>query len=99
VPKEQPLEPQEIEPQAPREIRAQDENATIFKELLSLQEKESELSSMLVKQNQLNNLPVKEPPVFSGDPLVYPAFITAFDSTISQNVSSNMDRLYFWGAM
>ena len=50
---------------------------------------------MLVKQNQLNNLPVKEPPVFSGDPFDYPAFITAFDSIISQNVSSNMDRLYF----
>ena len=79
VPKAQPLEPQEIEPQEPREIRAQDENTTIFKELLSLQEKQSELSSMLVKQNQLNNLPVKEPPVFSGDPFDYPAFITAFD--------------------
>ena len=45
-----------------------DENAATFRELLSLQEKHTELSSMLVKQNQLNHLPVKEPPVFSGDP-------------------------------
>ena len=52
---------------------------------------------MLVKQNQLNHLPVKEPPVFSSDPFDYPAFTTAFDSIISANVPSNKDRLYFLG--
>jgi len=55
-----------------------DENAATFRELLSLQEKHTELSSMLVKQNQLNHLPVKESPVFSGDPFDYPAFTTTF---------------------
>ena len=72
-----------------------DENAATFRELLSLQEKHTELRSMLVKQNELNHLPVKEPPVFSGDPFDYPAFTTAFDSIISANVPSNKDRLYF----
>ena len=72
-----------------------DENAATFRELLSLQEKHTELSSMLVKQNQLNHLPVKEPPVFRGDPFDYPAFTTAFDSIISANDQSNKDRLFF----
>ena len=40
-------------------------------------------------------MPAKEPPVFSGNSFDYPAFITAFDSIISENVPSNKDRLYF----
>jgi hypothetical protein len=42
-----------------------------------------------------NHLPVKEPPTFSRNVFDYPAFITAFDSIICDNVSSDKDRLYF----
>ena len=40
-------------------------------------------------------MPVKEPPVFSGDSFEYPAFITAFDSIIASNVHTDKDRLFF----
>ena len=71
------------------------ENNVTLKELETLQEKQTELSSMLIKQHKTSHLPAKEPPVFTGDVFDYPAFITAFDSVISNNVPSNRDKLYF----
>ena len=65
------------------------------KEIVSLQAKQAELSSLIINQQKVSNLPVKEPPVFSGDYFEYPAFATAFDSIICSNVPSNRDRLYF----
>lgn len=53
------------------------------------------MSSLIINQQKISSLPVKEPPVFSGDYFEYPAFVTAFDSIICSNVPSNKDRLYF----
>ena len=64
-------------------------------EIVNLQVKQAELSSMIINQQKTTHLPVKEPPIFSGDPFEYPAFITAFDSIISANVPSDRDRLFF----
>ena len=68
---------------------------TTLQEIVSLQAKQAELSSLIINQQKISNLPVKEPPVFSGDYFEYPAFATAFDSIICSNVPSNRDRLYF----
>ena len=68
---------------------------TTLQEIVSLQAKQAELSSLIINQQKISNLPIKEPPVFSGDYFEYPAFITAFDSIICSNVPSNRDRLYF----
>ncbi len=66
-----------------------------LRELINLQAKQTELSSLLIQQQRKIDLPAKEPPVFTGNAFDYPAFITAFDSIISENVTSNKDRLYF----
>ena len=66
-----------------------------MREIVNLQAKQAELSSMIISQQKFTHLPVKEPPIFSGDPFEYPAFITAFDSIISANVSLDRDRLFF----
>ena len=63
--------------------------------LVSLQAKQTELSSLLINQQKAVHLPVKDSPVFSGDRFEYPAFITAFDSSIANNVHTNRDRLFF----
>ena len=63
--------------------------------LVSLQAKQTELSSLLVNQQRAAYLPVKEPPVFSGDSFEYPAFVTAFDSIIGNNVHTEKDWLFF----
>ena len=68
---------------------------TTLQEIVSLQAKQAELSSLIINQQKISNLPIKEPPVFSGDYFEYPAFVTAFDSIICSNVPSNRDRLYF----
>ena len=66
-----------------------------LKQLVGIQSKQTELSSLLANQQRIHSLPVKEPPTFSGDAFDYPAFVTAFDSIISENVTSDKDRLYF----
>ncbi|XP_078347357.1 uncharacterized protein LOC144632559 [Oculina patagonica] len=68
---------------------------TALQELVTLQAKQTELSSLIINQQKITNLPVKEPPVFSGDYFEYPAFVAAFESIICSNVPSNKDRLYF----
>ena len=51
-----------------------------MREIVNLQAKQAELSSIIINQQKTTHLPIKEPPIFSGDPFEYPAFITAFDS-------------------
>ena len=63
--------------------------------LINLQTKQAELISLLVEQQKRNILPAKEPPLFSGNAFDYQAFVTAFDSIISENVSLNKDHLDF----
>ena len=66
-----------------------------LQQLVQVQTRQAELSALLTKQHVTNHLPVKEPPTFSGNVFDYPAFITAFDSIICDNVLTNKDRLYF----
>ena len=62
-------------------------------QLISLQARQTELSSLLINQQKTFHLPVKEPPTFSGDSFEYLAF--AFDSIIAANVSAEKDKLFF----
>jgi hypothetical protein len=66
-----------------------------LQQLVQVQTRQAELSALLTKQHVTNHLPVKEPPTFSGNVFDYPAFITAFDAIICDNVLSDKDRLYF----
>jgi hypothetical protein len=63
-----------------------------LQQLVQVQTRQAELSALLTKQHVTNHLPVKEPPMFSGNVFDYPAFITAFDSIICDNVLSDKDR-------
>ena len=63
--------------------------------LINIQDKQMELTAQLVNQQRINSLPVQEPPVFSGNAFDYPAFITAFDAIILNNVRKESDKLYF----
>lgn len=66
-----------------------------FQELIKLQEKQTELSAMIVNQQRKSALPVQEPPTFSGDFLDYPIFVQAFEAIIEDKVDTDKDRLYF----
>ena len=54
-----------------------------------------ELTALLANQQRFHHLPVKEPAIFNGNPYEYFLFVSAFDSTISSNVISDKDRLYY----
>ena len=86
---------QEINPANSQPINYETPFQEPLRRLINLQTKQVELSSLLVEQQKRNILPAKEPPVFSGNAFDYSAFMTASDSIISENVSSNTDLLYF----
>lgn len=66
-----------------------------FRELIMLQQRQTELSAMIVNQQKRSALPVQEPPVFDGDFLDYPIFKQAFEAIIEDKVDTDNDRLYF----
>lgn len=93
VPKSRPSPP--FEPLSSKPVLQGSDVNTAIQELVNLQAKQTELSSLIINQQKISHLPVKEPPTFSGDYFEYPAFTTAFDSIISRNVPLDRDRLYF----
>ena len=66
-----------------------------IKDLIKLQEKQTELSALIAQQQRISSLPAQEPQIFSGNILDYPAFIQAFQAIIESRVDSNKDRLFF----
>ena len=66
-----------------------------IRELISLQEKQTELSALTANQQKTSSLPVQEPPVFSGNILDYPPVMQAFEAIMESKVDSNKDRLFF----
>ena len=64
-------------------------------QLIEIQKNQMELTTVLADQQRFHHLPVKEPPIFNGNPYEYFSFVSAFDSIISDNVISDKDRLYY----
>ena len=57
--------------------------------------KQTELSQTIVNQQARSLLPSNEPPMFYGDDIEYPLFMTAFESLIESKVEDSYERLYF----
>lgn len=89
-----PFEPRKVDPAFTPQFQENGVN-TALQEIVCLQAKQAELSSLIINQQKISSLPVKEPPLFARDYFEYPAFVTTFDSIICSNVPSNKDRLYF----
>jgi len=95
------FEPQKQGPLSAPQCHGNEVNSAI-QEIVSLQANQTELSTLIINQQKISHLHVKELPLFSGDYFEYPAFETAFDSIISSKVPSDTDQLYFldkytWG--
>lgn len=50
---------------------------------------------MLIKQQNRVQLPHRDVPMFSGDPLSYRSFIRAFEQAIEDKTASQQDRLFY----
>ena len=72
-------------------------NDSTFQDIVDIQRKQTELSQVMVTQQARSLLPSSEPPMFSGDAMEFPAFMTAFESLIESKVEDSCERLYFLG--
>ena len=68
---------------------------TALQEMIKLQSKQTELSSMIAEQHRGQTLPVQEPPIFNANSFDYPVFIRAFEVIIENRVKEDTERLYF----
>lgn len=68
-----------------------------FQDIVDIQRKQTELSQIMVSQQARSLLPSSEPPVFYGDAMEFPAFMTAFEPLIESKVEDFFERLYFLG--
>ena len=68
-----------------------------FQDIVDIQRKQTELSQIMVSQQARSLLPSSEPPIFYGDAMEFPAFMTAFEPLIESKVENSCDRLHFLG--
>ena len=66
-----------------------------FQEIVKLQTRQTELSTLIAEQQRISSLPVQEPPTFSGNYFDYPIFMRAFETIIETRVTADKERLYF----
>lgn len=57
--------------------------------------RQNEITEMLIKQQNKMQLPHRDIPTFSGDPLNYRSFIRAFEQAIENKTASQQDRLFY----
>ncbi len=63
--------------------------------MLSIMEKQNEITSMLVHQQCLASLPKREIQIFDGDPLQYHAFMRPLEQVIEGKTDNVEDSLHF----
>lgn len=63
--------------------------------ILGIMRKQSEITSLLLKQQCLSSLPKRDLEVFDGNPLQYHAFIRAFENSVESKTENNSARLYY----
>ena len=64
-------------------------------DIVAVMQRQNVITELLVKQQQLSQLPTKDIPVFKGDALQYKSFIRAFEHAIDLKTDNDQDKLYF----
>lgn len=77
-----------------RELDTQPTDLRQSEDLLTVMQRQNEITSALVQQQRLSSLPVRDIPLFDGDPLQYISFMRAFEQGV-QEKASNSDCLYY----
>ncbi|XP_019750034.1 uncharacterized protein LOC109530618 [Hippocampus comes] len=70
-------------------------SAVGVQDLLTVMQRQNEITKLLVKQQKVSTLPPINIPVFSGNPLEFSFFLKAFEHGIEERTESNKDRLHF----
>lgn len=81
--------------QLPSQSRDTSRDDTGTREMYRMMQRQTDLTEMLAKNQQLFRLPRRDVPVFQGDPLEYRSFLRAFIHAIDSRADSDADKLYF----
>ncbi|XP_053713046.1 uncharacterized protein LOC128754445 [Synchiropus splendidus] len=65
------------------------------KELCKVMQRPTDMTELLVKNQQLSHRPQRDVPLFYGDPLEFRSFLKAIGHAIASRTDSDSDRLYF----
>ncbi len=68
--------------ESPFQIANSSPSEVALQEIIRLQAKQTELSSLIAEQQRISSLPIQEPPTFSGNYFDYPVFMRAFETII-----------------
>lgn len=63
--------------------------------LVTVMQRQNDITESLIKQQRLSTLPSPNIPVFKGDPLEYRLFMRAFEHRIESKTENSKDRLYY----
>ena len=64
--------------------------------MVSIMQRQNEITSMLVHQQCIASLPKREIQLFDGDPLQYHAFMQSFEQTIELRTDNAVDLLHYF---
>ncbi|KAK0138796.1 hypothetical protein N1851_024658 [Merluccius polli] len=78
-----------------REYRRPVEEGAASNRLLSVLNRQNEITYMLLRQQQLSLLPPKSVTVFDGDILQFKSFMMSFEHNIEAKTDSGQDRLFY----
>ena len=78
-----------------RQVNTQVQSRNDESELCRIMQRQNVITEMLVKQQAMSNLPSKDIPVFTGDPLTYKSFIRAFEHAVDSKIDGMKDKLYY----
>ena len=76
-------------------LNSQTQTGNIQNDMVSVMQKQNEITALLVQQNISSVLPARNLPVFDGDPLQYKSFIRAFENGVEKKTNNPSDCLHF----
>ena len=70
-------------------------DSSVKDNLVSVMQRQNDITETLMKQQRLSTLPSQNIPVFKGDPLEYRVFMRAFEHGVESKTENSRDRLYY----
>ncbi|KAL0177328.1 hypothetical protein M9458_026222, partial [Cirrhinus mrigala] len=71
------------------------DNSVNTDNLVTVMQRQNDITESLIKQQKLSTLPPQNVPVFKGDPIEYRLFVRAFEHSIESKTENSKDRLYY----
>ena len=76
-------------------VQPQTQTENYQNDIVHVMQRQNDIAALLVQQNLCSVLPVRNIPVFDGDPLQYRSFIRAFENGVEEKTTNWSDCLHF----